>query len=152
MIKKSNIKSPGSSTDNYSRITNKTYFFGVILIFLIFPFGLAMVNILVTMLFIFLGIDQSNLVVGIYNLLLTLLALMGIIYFCVAMLILPAKRLHDLDKSAWWLLLYLVPFVSFPFMIWLFVSSGNKGENRFGAQPKPRKLIDDLFFKLLRFN
>lgn len=45
-----------------------------------------------------------------------------------------AKRLHDLDKSGWWQLLWLVPVIGW---IWLLVLlgflRGTMGPNRFGA-------------------
>ena len=50
------------------------------------------------------------------------------------------RRLHDSDRSAWWLLIGLVPFfgglVLLVFMIW----SGTRGPNRFGPDPV---VVDD---------
>ena len=47
-----------------------------------------------------------------------------------------AKRWHDRDKSAWWLLMNLVPVVG---PIWVFVEAGclrgTEGQNRFGPDP-----------------
>jgi uncharacterized membrane protein YhaH (DUF805 family) len=46
------------------------------------------------------------------------------------------RRLHDIDRSGWWLLLWLLPvlggFVLFVFML----LDGTHGQNRFGADPK----------------
>jgi len=45
------------------------------------------------------------------------------------------RRLHDLDKSGFWVLIELIPVVG---AIWLFVMlcfRGTDGENRFGPDP-----------------
>ena len=52
---------------------------------------------------------------------------------------LAAKRLHDRDRSAWWLLTALVPIVG---PLWLAFTlalrAGTPGDNRFGADPLMR--------------
>ena len=45
------------------------------------------------------------------------------------------RRIHDIDKSAWWLLIFLVPLVGFILLIVWFCSRGTQGDNRFGADP-----------------
>ncbi len=45
-----------------------------------------------------------------------------------------ARRLHDVNKSGWWQLLYLIPFGGFVVLYFL-VSRGTEGENRFGPDP-----------------
>ena len=62
------------------------------------------------------------------------------ILYCLAMII-PSfavfiRRLHDVDKSGWWLFLALIPFVG---VIWLFVLTcidGNPSANIYGPSPK----------------
>jgi uncharacterized membrane protein YhaH (DUF805 family) len=55
------------------------------------------------------------------------------IYFALAVY---TKRWHDRDKSGWWTLIALVPFIG---AIWLIVElgilEGTKGANRFGPDP-----------------
>lgn len=46
------------------------------------------------------------------------------------------RRLHDIDKSAWWLLIALVPFVGAIVLLVFMVMEGTRGENRFGPDPK----------------
>jgi uncharacterized membrane protein YhaH (DUF805 family) len=46
------------------------------------------------------------------------------------------RRLHDLDKSGWWLLIALIPFVGGIVLLVFFVMEGTRGPNRFGADPK----------------
>lgn len=47
-----------------------------------------------------------------------------------------AKRWHDRDKSGWWSLIVLVPFIG---GIWLLIEcgilEGTRGPNRFGSDP-----------------
>lgn len=45
------------------------------------------------------------------------------------------RRLHDLDKSGWWLLVMFVPLVGVLLLIFWFASRGTKGPNRFGREP-----------------
>lgn len=45
------------------------------------------------------------------------------------------RRMHDKDKSGWWLLIGLVPIVGVLYLLYLFVTPGSAGENRFGADP-----------------
>lgn len=57
--------------------------------------------------------------------------MLGILYVCCA------RRYHDLDKSAWWLLLLLIP-VAGPLwcVIELTLRRGSYGENRYGSDPR----------------
>jgi uncharacterized membrane protein YhaH (DUF805 family) len=55
------------------------------------------------------------------------------------------RRLHDLDRSGWWLLLSLIPLVGAIILIVWFCGKGTDGPNRFGqdrlagyAPPIPR--------------
>ena len=47
-----------------------------------------------------------------------------------------AKRLHDVDKNGWWMLVGLIPVVGY---IWLFyqigLKKGTDGMNRYGMNP-----------------
>jgi uncharacterized membrane protein YhaH (DUF805 family) len=45
------------------------------------------------------------------------------------------RRLHDLDRSGWWLLLGLIPLVGAIILIVWFCSQGTQGGNRFGQDP-----------------
>ena len=46
------------------------------------------------------------------------------------------RRLHDVGKSGWFYLIIFIPLVGFIWMLVLLVSDGNKGENKYGADPK----------------
>ncbi len=45
------------------------------------------------------------------------------------------RRLHDIDRSGWWILVLAVPIIGlFLWLIW-FLERGTKGDNRFGSDP-----------------
>ena len=43
-----------------------------------------------------------------------------------------ARRLHDVDKSGWWLLLALIPLIGGLVVLYFLVQPGTQGPNRFG--------------------
>ena len=45
------------------------------------------------------------------------------------------RRLHDTDRSGWWLLLGIIPLVGLVLLVF-FCLNGTTGENRFGPDPK----------------
>ncbi|HOY70390.1 MAG TPA: DUF805 domain-containing protein [Methylotenera sp.] len=45
-----------------------------------------------------------------------------------------ARRMHDVNKSAWWVLLTFVPFASLALMYFQ-VQPGDVGDNQFGSPP-----------------
>ena len=45
------------------------------------------------------------------------------------------RRLHDTDRSGWWILLMFVPIVGFIVLIVFFCLRGDAGRNRFGSDP-----------------
>lgn len=53
-----------------------------------------------------------------------------------------ARRLHDVDRSAWWLLIGLVPLVGVIVLLVFFVQDGSVGPNRYGPDPRGRTLDD----------
>jgi uncharacterized membrane protein YhaH (DUF805 family) len=47
-----------------------------------------------------------------------------------------ARRLHDLGRSAWWLLLLCVPLLNLFFEFWLLSDDSDVGPNNYGPDPK----------------
>lgn len=45
------------------------------------------------------------------------------------------RRLHDTDRSGWWLLLALIPLVGLVLLVFM-ASDSSPGQNRFGPNPK----------------
>ena len=46
------------------------------------------------------------------------------------------RRLHDVGKSCWFLLISLLPIIGAIWLLVLFVTDGNPGENAYGPNPK----------------
>lgn len=46
------------------------------------------------------------------------------------------RRLHDIDKSGWMILISLIPVVGAIWLIVLFATDSTPGENQYGANPK----------------
>jgi uncharacterized membrane protein YhaH (DUF805 family) len=70
---------------------------------------------------------------------------MVMLYFLILFipdLALSVRRLHDIDKRGWWILLSLVPFGGLVLLFWS-VSEGTSGFNRFGAPRIDRGLVPD---------
>ena len=51
-------------------------------------------------------------------------------------LALGARRLHDINKTGWWLLLWFVLVVGWIVLIVWAVQRGNKGANKYGLDPR----------------
>jgi uncharacterized membrane protein YhaH (DUF805 family) len=47
-----------------------------------------------------------------------------------------ARRLHDVDKSGWWQLLWLIPVIGWIILIVFLATQGKTGENEYGADPR----------------
>jgi len=45
------------------------------------------------------------------------------------------RRLHDSDRSAWWLLLAFLPLIGQIWLLVLMIIGGTRGPNRFGPDP-----------------
>lgn len=48
------------------------------------------------------------------------------------------KRLHDLNKSGWLILLCCVPIIGWIFALYMLFADGTVGPNPYGADPKNR--------------
>jgi uncharacterized membrane protein YhaH (DUF805 family) len=46
------------------------------------------------------------------------------------------RRLHDTNRSGWWLLISLVPVVGIFVLLFFMVLNSDEGFNRFGSSPK----------------
>ena len=46
-----------------------------------------------------------------------------------------ARRLHDTDRSGWWMLIAFVPLIGFIAMIVFLVKDSDQFENRYGENP-----------------
>lgn len=63
------------------------------------------------------------------------------LFFIICLLILlpslavQIRRLHDIDRTGWWILINLVPIIGLIVLIIFFATEGTQGQNRFGPQP-----------------
>jgi uncharacterized membrane protein YhaH (DUF805 family) len=46
------------------------------------------------------------------------------------------RRLHDTDRSGWWLLISLIPLIGAIVLIVFFATDSNPGNNQYGTNPK----------------
>lgn len=68
-------------------------------------------------------------------LLFMLLMLYGLVML-VPSLAVAVRRLHDQDKSGWFLLMSLIPLAGGFILLYFYVVEGSRGPNRFGPDPK----------------
>jgi uncharacterized membrane protein YhaH (DUF805 family) len=45
------------------------------------------------------------------------------------------RRLHDKDKSGWWVLIALVPIIGGLLLLYWYATPGTEGDNQFGPPP-----------------
>ena len=64
--------------------------------------------------------------------------LSGIFYLAIFVpsIAVSVRRLHDIDRTGWWVLLGFVPLVGTTVLLTFAVLDGTPGSNRFGPNPK----------------
>lgn len=76
------------------------------------------------------------------------LIVMAVVYavFIVHIFSLHVRRLHDMGKSGWKVLLFVIPLVNLITLIWLLSSRGEEDSNKYGvALAKNAKFFDVIF-------
>ena len=59
-----------------------------------------------------------------------------VLFMLIPLLAASVRRLHDTDRSGWWLLIALIPLIG-PIVILVFTLQDSKpGENQYGSNPK----------------
>lgn len=76
-----------------------------------------------------LGLYSTSEDIGVLNGIFSLLIL-------IPSLAVTARRLHDTDRSGWWMLLYFIPVLGFLVLLYFMVLDSDSGSNRFGNNPK----------------
>lgn len=71
------------------------------------------------------GADMGHVLSNLYSLF-VLLPCIGV----------SVRRLHDTDRSGWWILLSLIPIIGWIALIIFYATEGTKGSNKYGANPK----------------
>lgn len=53
----------------------------------------------------------------------------------VSNIMLTIRRLHDMNKSGWWFLLFFIPIVNVIFYLYVYLKKGTTGPNDYGPDP-----------------
>jgi uncharacterized membrane protein YhaH (DUF805 family) len=64
--------------------------------------------------------------------------IVGLIYSLAVLLpsiAVTIRRLHDIDRSGWWLLIVLVPLIGPFVLLWFMVKGSSDGDNTYGVNP-----------------
>lgn len=80
-----------------------------------------------------------SIVIGIIDGLISDSTFLGLIYSLAVFLpslAVAVRRLHDTDRSGWWVLIGLIPIIGFIVLLVFFAQEGNSEPNRFGSNPK----------------
>lgn len=80
-------------------------------------------------------LELATVAIEALELLFAVLLLALCIFGFVAGIMMLARRLHDLDKSGWWMLLLFVPLVNILFYIYILFFKGTEGPNQYGEDP-----------------
>ena len=89
----------------------------------------ALISIVLTLLDILLGTYSMEYEAGLFSGLYSLLILIPSIAVVV-------RRLHDSDRSGWWILISLIPLIGVIVLFVFICLDSQPGTNRFGANPK----------------
>jgi uncharacterized membrane protein YhaH (DUF805 family) len=46
------------------------------------------------------------------------------------------RRLHDTNRSGWWILIGLIPIIGWIVLLVFYIQEGNAGDNQYGPDPK----------------
>lgn len=111
----------GKYADLYGRAQRAEYWYFVLFYLLIY-LGLMIVDGLT-------GTFSESMGLGLTSGLFTLAMLLPSIAVGV-------RRLHDTDRSGWWLLLGIIPLIGAIVLLVFAVQDGTPGVNRYGANPK----------------
>jgi uncharacterized membrane protein YhaH (DUF805 family) len=58
------------------------------------------------------------------------------LFVLVPSLAVTVRRLHDTDKSGWWIFIVLIPVIGAIWLLILMMIEGTTGENKYGPNPK----------------
>lgn len=111
--------------DFNGRARRKEYWMFVLFMIIIYAIAMILDNILGTT-FKMAGVSMG------YGYLYTLVGLAALI----PSLAVGVRRLHDINKSGWYILVGIIPFIGAIVLIVWFVKEGDHGPNQFGPDPK----------------
>ena len=91
----------------------------------------VLINIVIGMVLVGATGDAANDQPGLLAMLFYLAALLPTIAV-------SARRLHDTNRSGWWILIGLIPFLGALVLIVFYLLDGTPGPNKYGPDPKGR--------------
>ncbi len=106
------------------RARRKEYWFFV-LFYVIFACGLGLVDGFVGTVYYFDGAAAG-----------VVLSVLYALAMLVPSISVTARRLHDIGRSGWWILIGLIPLIGTIVLLVFMVLDSQEGENRFGPNPK----------------
>jgi len=77
----------------------------------------------------------------------------GYLYFIYMLAVLlpnlavSVRRLHDVNKSGWFILIGIIPIIGAIWLLVLFCTEGDRGTNQYGADPKNNDEIGEIGVK-----
>ena len=54
------------------------------------------------------------------------------------------RRLHDINKSGWTMLIVLIPIIGWIWLLILFIMDSTPGENKYGPNPKENVQLENI--------
>jgi uncharacterized membrane protein YhaH (DUF805 family) len=84
---------------------------------------------------LFFGIYILSVIVSRKIVLLEILLIVISLAIFIPNLAVDVRRLHDTDRSGWWILLMFVPVIGLIVLLVFWSQKGTAGSNRFGADP-----------------
>jgi uncharacterized membrane protein YhaH (DUF805 family) len=61
-------------------------------------------------------------------------------------IVVTVRRLHDIGKSGWWILIGIIPFVGWLILLIFTLRDGEPGSNQWGPNPKePTRQLAEVF-------
>ena len=128
------------------RLSRKNYILGLLMV-LITALILFFTGIIITFIIVNLGRNIGLDLVFITELLRSISLILIIVFSTIFVFSLYIRRLHDMGKSGWWVILSFL-FTPIFFIILLLFFGSEKQENKYGSVPsKDKKFIDAIFGK-----
>ncbi len=69
--------------------------------------------------------------------------LLFVLFTFIPSLAVSVRRLHDIDKSGWWIFIGFVPILGAFILLKFHLTEGDSGENQYGEDPKKYDIIED---------
>jgi uncharacterized membrane protein YhaH (DUF805 family) len=116
------------------RINRRNYIFGLIssvLLFCLVWLVLLAAYFILAVITGYFGSDEQP----VYMIFIWIFLFFPIFIVCAFNISLHVRRLHDLNRSGWFWLLLLLPYVNILFLVLLLFARGTKGENHYGVEP-----------------